>query len=281
MVDDPVIQRLQFGERARQHRERAKVSFGEADKHLGSYVGKLSKIENGIIAAKPAVVEAMIELYGLTAHDADRLRELGSEARRRSAPQGAVMGTSRYYVSLERNATEIRMVYNEIPGLLQTCDFAMAALARSPMVPSGDLLSLAAARAARSTELIHSGGARVGIVLGVEALYREVGGQTVLRDQLVRLQEMSVLDNVSLRIVEWSAGACPALSVPFTLLYVPSARTTIAYVEAMTRPDYIKATNPYLAAFDQATAIAASEEASRAILDARVSHLSEGVTHAR
>lgn len=271
---DPVIQRLQFGERARQHREAAGIDFADADMALGGYAGKLSKIENGVIAAQTPDIEAMIRMYGLTSQDADDLRELGKEARRRSAPKN-VGGKSRQYVSLERSAAEIRMVYNEIPGLLQTRDFAFAALTESPMVPGGEAFRQAEARAERGTRIVHPGGPQMWIVLGAEALYREVGGRSVLRDQLVRLAEVADMENVSFRILPWSAGVSPGLSCPFTLLYVKPART-IAYVASLTRPDYIRATGPYLAAFEHAYRIAATDDESRAILDGRLSDLSKG-----
>ncbi|GAB3504560.1 hypothetical protein FB471_1689 [Amycolatopsis cihanbeyliensis] len=270
----PVIQRLTFGERARQHREAAGIEFGEADRQLGGYSGKLSKIENGIIAAKPADVEMMIQLYKLRTRQADDFRALAKDARRRSAPQ-RVGSSSRQYVALERAASEIRMVYNEIPGLLQTQEFAHAALSVSPMLPAGEAFGHAEARAQRSERIVHPGGPDLWIVLGMEALYREVGGSEVLRRQLERLREIADMPNVHFRVLPWSAGASPALSCPFTLLYVKPDRT-LAYVESLTRPDYIKATGPHLVAFDHAYRIAAAEDESRAILEGRIVDLSQG-----
>ena len=83
------------------------------------------------------------------------------------------------------------------------------------------------------------------------------------------------MPNVRFRILPGSAGACPALSCPFTLLYVKPART-LAYVESLTRPDYIKATGPYLVAFDHAYRIAASQDESRVILEERIAELRQG-----
>jgi hypothetical protein len=49
------------------------------------------------------------------------------------------LGASRQYVSLERRATKIAMVYNEIPGLLQTAEFAYTALSLSPVIVVADM----------------------------------------------------------------------------------------------------------------------------------------------
>lgn len=269
---EPVIQRLMFGEQARQHREAAGFDFGEADRRLGGYSGKLSKIENGMIAAKPADVEAMISLYGLSNQAADDLRALASEARRRSAPE-RVGGTFRQYVQLERAATEIRMIYNEIPGLLQTRDTAFAQLSRSATVPSGEAFAVAVAREQRGARIIRPGGPDVWIVLGADAMNREVGGLDVLRGQLERLREVVDMPNVRFRVFPLSAGGVHALSCPFTLLYIKPART-VAYVESLTRAEYVKSTGPYVAAWDSAWQLASSESESRTILDHRIADLS-------
>lgn len=269
---EPVIQRLMFGERARQHREAAGVEFGEADARLGGYSGKLSKIENGTIAAKPTDVENMIELYRLSSQEADDFRALAGEARRRSAPE-RVGGTFRQYVQLERAASEIRMIYNDIPGLLQVKDYAYAQLSRSPIVPSGEVLASAEVREQRGARIIRPDGPDVWIVLGVDALHREVGGRNVLRRQLERLREVAAMPNVRFRVLPWEVGSIPALSCPFTLLYIKPART-IAYVESLTRAEYIKSTGPYVAAFDSTWQLAVPEAESAAILEAKITDLS-------
>jgi hypothetical protein len=45
---------------------------------------------------------------------------------------------------------------------------------------------------------------------------------------------------------------------------------TVAYVSSLTRTDYIKATAPYVAAFEQAWNLASSEGESTAMLEERI-----------
>lgn len=269
---DPVIQRLIFGELARQYREELRIDSADAARELGGYNAKLSKIEGGLIAADRTFVEAMIELYELDGIEADQLRDLAMSARRRATPS-RVPGNSRRYVALERVASEIRMVYNEIPGLLQTPDFARAALLRSPAIPGAEALGHAEARTQRGDQVLRQEGTQLWFVLGIEALYREVGGRDVMRRQLERVAEIAGMDNVRLRVLPWSAGSVPALSCPFTLLYIKPARS-IAYVASLTRPEYIKATDLYRLAFDQAWDLATHEGDSAAILKEKIAELS-------
>jgi hypothetical protein len=275
MSDDdagPVLQRLVFGEKARELRIAARVELAEADAALGKYRGKLSKIENGMLAPAAREVETMIGLYGVAEPDAEELRQMGADARKRASPE-RVAGTSRQYVSLERAATDIHMVYAEIPGILQTADYAQAQLARSPVVAAGEVEGLATARAERAHRVTSPDGPRIRAVIGEEALYRAVGGTNVLRAQLDRLRQMSSLPHIELRLISFSAGACAALSCPFTLLYLRNGRRMV-YVESLTRPDMIKSTGPYAAAFDLAWQTAETDQASQAILDRRINELS-------
>lgn len=273
-VSDPVIARLQCGELARTLREAAGMEPGKADKELaeaGGYATKLAKIEAGTIAPGSTDVDWMIKRYRPTPSDADELTRLATIARRRAKPVKTGKATQQY-VSLERRANAIRMVYNEIPGLLQTREYAYAALSMSPVVVAADVAGLAEERAERGRRIIRPDGPGVWIVLGEDALYRFSGGPAVLRAQHEHLRAVAQMPNVKFRVSPQAAGNVPALSCPFTLLDVePNKR--LAFVSSLTRPDYIKATDPYVAAFEQAWELAASEDESVAILEGRITDL--------
>lgn len=268
----PVVQRLIFGERVRQLRETAGIEMEAANQTLKWYRGKLSKVETGLLATKPHEVEAMLTLYGLRGSKADDMRDLAADARRTAAPE-RVADSARQYVALERVATEIRCVYNEVPGLFQTTEYAYAQLMRSPVIPGAQATGMAEARELRG-ERLRRGVTQVWAVLGEEALYRECGGRDVLRRQLERLHDISSLPNVSLRILPFSAGSSPALGCPFTLLYIEPARATIAYAETLTGADYIKSTGAYKVAITQAQELSASEDETRGLLTNRIESLS-------
>lgn len=271
---DPVIARLQFGELARQLREAAEVEYAEAERALGGYPGRLSKIETGLIGPKPSDELWMIARYAPSAETVEKLRTLALVARRRAKPT-KTLNVTRQYVSLERRATKIAMVYNEIPGLLQTAEFAFAALSLSPVIVASDLPGFARERAERGARVVRPGGPEVRIALGEDALHRSNGGPEVLRRQLEHLREVAEMPNVRFRALKRSTtnGIVPALSAPFTLLEVESK--TLAYVESVTRSDYIKASAPYVTAFEQAWGLAASEDESAAILDGRIADLAD------
>jgi Domain of unknown function (DUF5753) len=275
MADDdpgPVVQRLVCGEKAREWRLLRHIELVDADARLGKYRGKLSKIETGLLAPKPDETEALIGLYGLTGSDADEFRRLASEARRRSSSES--VGTSNLrYVVLERTAVEIRMAYPEVPGLLQTRDFALASLSRSTGITAAELPKQAAARAERGRRILTQDGPKVLAVIGEEALHYEVGSRDILREQIQWLRELADLPTVSLRVFTFTTGVSPALKCPFTLLYLSSPARTFAYVETLTKGDYVKTVQPYIDAFDLTWDLAENESATKRILDRRITDL--------
>ncbi|MEU4807521.1 DUF5753 domain-containing protein [Actinosynnema sp. NPDC023587] len=274
---DPVIARFQCGELARRLRLAAKLDHTEAEGLLRAltasfYSTKLTKIENGAMPPSPADVEAMVSLYLPTVEQSDDLRNLSKDARRRARPGATPNPRARQYLSLERLAAEIRMVYNEIPGLLQTREYAHAALSASPVVAASTVDGLAAERAERSHQIIRPDGARTWIVLGEEALHRASGGPDILRRQLERLHDIAVLPNVRFRVVPISAGIVAGLGAPFTLLHIAGGKS-MAFVATAVRGDYVKAVEPFMAVFGNAWDESASERVSIGILEARIADL--------
>ncbi|MBW4720898.1 DUF5753 domain-containing protein [Saccharothrix obliqua] len=233
------------------------------------YATELTKIENGVMPPSSRDVEAMIGLCLPALEQTDELRVLVRHARRHAVPGPR----ARQYLSLERLAVEIRMVYNEIPGLLQTREYAHAALSTSPLVAASAVGPLAAERAERSRTVIRPDGARLWIALGEEVLERASGGPAVLRDQLRYLRKISAMPNVRFRLVPKSAGTVSALSVPFTHLHMADGKS-IAFVATTLRGDYVKASELFTAVFQDAWERATPEEDSAAMLDAGIAALS-------
>ncbi|GAA4838842.1 helix-turn-helix transcriptional regulator [Saccharopolyspora rosea] len=262
----PIVQRLVLGERLRALREASGVALDDANARLKWYRGKLSKIENGTLGLSERELSTLLACYDVPGPEAAQVMQLGAEARRRAASE-RVNDWAKQYVPLERAATEIRLVYSEIPGLLQTKDCAKAQLARSPVVLAADVDDMAEAREERGNRLFRDNAPQVWVVLGEEALLRRIGTPTVMKAQLERLREMAKLPTVSLRVVPLDHGPYAGLSCPFTLLWIERARATIAYVETLTGADYVKTTRAYSLAFEQAQDGALNDDETLTLLD--------------
>ena len=270
----PVVQRLVLGAKVRQLRVAAGFAEVEAtnDELLRWYRGKLSKVETGLYALKPKEVEALITLYRVTGPEATELRQLATAARRQSAPE-RVPDTARQYVAFERAASDIRMIYGEVPGVFQTAEFARAQFLSSPVVLGAQVDSWADAREQRGERVRAAVGTSVTAILGEPALWWEVGGPGVLRRQLQRLVEFTELPHVTIRLLPFASGGAAGISTPFTLLYIEPAQVQIAYAETLTGADYYRTTGAYVAAFEQASQRALTEDESREALMRRINEL--------
>lgn len=113
------------------------------------------------------------------------------------------------------------------------------------------------------------------MVIGEEALLREIGGPDVLRGQLAHLRRMAELPNVNIQVIPLKAGAHVALGTPFTLLRFSTMATTFAYVEGLTTADCLRDhhARTYTLAFDRLRNMALREEESLALVDRRMSEL--------
>jgi hypothetical protein len=270
VIEDPgpAVQRLLLGQELRKLREAAGMTAEEANLQVPKwYRGKLSKVEHGQLRVTLDELNLLLKEYRATGGDADRVRALATESRRKTTP-ARVPDWAKQYVRLLNGASEIRLWFGEmVPGTLQTQDYAKAQLSASLLIPPVDIQPTALERERRGDRLFHEEAPRVWIVLGEEALRRPVGGPAVLKGQLQRLRDLALLQHVSFRTVPIAAGAHPALGCPFTLVYVESTGTTIAYEETLTDGDYIKNPHAYTLAFDHVSRVALSEGESLALLE--------------
>ncbi|WP_021599473.1 helix-turn-helix domain-containing protein [Actinomadura welshii] len=136
----------------------------------------------------------------------------------------------------ERRATRIRMWEpTMIPGLLQTSDYARAALMAGT---SNELDADLERRVSRKAAVFDKEAPpRVTAYLSWAALAQLVGSREIMRDQLTQLIELSELPHVNIRVVENSAGAHPGLDGPIMILTVDDR--DLAYDEATTRGRFL------------------------------------------
>ncbi|WP_410671279.1 helix-turn-helix domain-containing protein [Amycolatopsis sp. cmx-4-68] len=273
----PALQRIMLGEDLRELRDAAGLTSDDAAEALGWYRAKVSKVETGSAKITDADVERLIEVYRIDQDRAEQLRRLARDARRR-LPPARVPDFAAKYVTLEASAADIKLYFGDfIPALFQTKDYARALLEPSVIVSPADVDQMADDRAARARRLSSGKGPLVWLVLGEEALRRQVGGPAVLLEQLRQLRTMATLPNVTLQVLKLESGAHPAVGMSFTILELGQQRR-IVYMESLTGSDYL--TRPphvriYSLVFGRLQAMALGREESRALLDDVIRELEE------
>lgn len=272
----PAVRRVQVGLSLRNLRERAGVKPKEIAERLDWYATKVTRVEKGELTISAAEVEVLLTMLSVSdGKEANQLRELAREARRRDQP-AKVPDWAATYVALEGAATEIKTYDPElIHGTLQTEDYARAILS-DPLDDSRDIEPAIRERMTRGSRVIDGTGPSLWCVLGEAVLYREVGSREMLREQLEYLRMAARRPNITIQIMPFSAGQHVAMGASWVLLHLGDPVATYAYLEGLTGSDYLDKpahTDRYVAAFDKLRAGAASERATVATLERRIKEL--------
>src|SRR5690606_7762187 len=135
----PTISRLQLGMELQQLRERAGKDRAEVAARLGWYPGEGRRVEQGTATVSATEIDALVSFLDADPATADRIRRLGTEARKRGS-YGKVSDWTRTYVGMEAGASEIDIFAEElIPGLLQTEDYAREVAKESLVTKAADV----------------------------------------------------------------------------------------------------------------------------------------------
>lgn len=272
-------QRITLGQKLQDARRRSGMSTADVEPVMGWYVGKLARLEAGTRTVSKAEIERLAELYQIPAAERATLTVLNEGARKRESPS-RVADFAQTYVTLERAAQAICYFDAElIHALLQTPAYATEVLAQSS---HEDVPDRVADRMARQAILSREDAPAFRAVLGEAALYREVGGVDVLREQLEHLIEVSKATNVGVRILPFSVGAHRGLGVAFTMLDIADPELKRVYIEGFTDATYIHEpveTAVYAAKFEDLWSAALSDDESVTILRRRIDTL--GGSHGR
>ncbi|KAA2264298.1 helix-turn-helix domain-containing protein [Solihabitans fulvus] len=271
----PVVQRILLGADLRDARDAAALSNADASKALGWYTGKLSKIEQGDMKVTDKDLDKAVRLYKIPADHAAKLRQLSVDARRK-LPPARVPAHGVKYVNLERAATELKIFNADcFPGTVQTADYARAVLARSVTVSPADVDRMAEDRTKRLERMKSPNAPRLWLVVGEEALCREIGGPAVLRAQLEQVRELAELPHVCVQVVPFDGGAHASHGVAFSIVTLIEGRSGIVFIEGLTATDYLGGEHAriYDLAFENLRATTLSQQRTMERITQRIGEL--------
>nr|BFE66871.1 hypothetical protein GCM10020092_001720 [Actinoplanes digitatis] len=205
----PTIRRRRLGAELRRYRDEAGVTIDVVADRLGCSPSKVSRIETGHTSATPRDVKDMLDIYGISGIESEELVQISREARQKGwwHPFSTVLTGA--YVGLEAAAKSIRAYEQQVvPGLLQTDKYAIAMIRAARLGDSDrEIEQRVRVRMARQALLIQDDPIELWVVLDEAVVSRPVGGDEVMRDQLLRLVEATRMPNVTLQILPFAAGA--------------------------------------------------------------------------
>lgn len=216
----------------RDARTRQGFTVTKAASIAGFTQGTLTKYERAENPFPKTVVYRLADLYEIDQDIRDKLvelagqKELGWWQRHREIPEwfGA-------YIALE---SEARSVFNYqdgiIPGLLQTERYARAIFASDVnLLSEAQIEEMVAVRMKRQGRLVEDPPLGLNAVVNESALYRRVGGEEVMFDQLTRLLEGAELPNVELRVLPFEAGEHAANEGAFVIMQFPELLANVTF----------------------------------------------------
>lgn len=222
-------------------REERGLSRERVAERIGTSETSIFRYEKGETRPQPAVVAAMLDVYGATAAERDELLEMARDARKRGwwhRHRQSLKPGFDSYIGLEAAASIVRTYEAQtVPGLLQTEAYARANIVATSlnMVPA-EIEERLSVRMSRQ-DLITRSTDRVQLVaiLDEAVLRRQVGGPEAMREQIRHLIDMAALPNVVMHVLPFAAGAHPGMEGPFCLLSFPEPDDSdLVYLEQAT-----------------------------------------------
>ncbi|WP_156723665.1 helix-turn-helix domain-containing protein [Streptomyces apocyni] len=247
----PVVRRRKLGAELRSLRDQAGLTSGEVARLVGWHQSKVSRIETGRSAAKPADVRLLLDRYDVRDPELRALLEAlaGTEgdgvARHQwwHAYKGLLPAAYRDFISLESQACRMRTLETSVvPGLLQTPEYARA-VTRAALggLTESEVEALVEVRLARQDVLRADPPLELSAVLDEAVLRRPVGGYGVMARQLRGLREAMRLPQVRLQVLPFSAGAHIGLTGSFVMFSFPNiSDLDVVVLDHMTSSLYLE-----------------------------------------
>lgn len=246
----PTVRRRQLGRTLRAMRDRLNLTQEEAAERTDGKISsaKLSRIETAKNAATAADVERLLDLYGIADDDLRRdMLRLTREGAQRGWWQSYRSVLSPVYqdlISLEAEAATIRTwQVASIPGLLQTPQYAHAAIASTAMSEaiSDKVQALVEVRLARQSVLTRDQPLRLRAIIGEAALRTQLPDPTVMYDQLSRLLHFASLPTIDIQVLPIGAPLTVGQTGSFTILgFGDLAELSVVHLEQLTSALYVE-----------------------------------------
>ena len=207
-------------------------------------------------------LQALLDVYGVTGAQRDKLLQIARERRQRPWWQEYRDLPNLPLATREADAASI-FQYSALlmPGLLQTEAYARAVLGAIRVdAKAGDIQRRLGLRMDRQALLTSEGAPEYWGVLDEAVLRRAVGGRTIMHEQLRRLIDAAELPNVTLQVLAFESGAHAGMDGEFTILrYLDPEDPDVVYIENTGGDMYVEkpdVTRRYNVIFDHLRAAA-------------------------
>jgi transcriptional regulator with XRE-family HTH domain len=271
----PVVRQRLLAAELRRLRELRGLKGDELAKRIGWSASKVSRYELGRTTPKPEDVQRLLQYYDVDPLRQAELLALAREAAGKGWWDAYADVLPEELSSLIGMETEARSSWvwhiEVIPGLLQTAAYAREVnrgYQRTAHVSPRQMERRVEARLERQQILRRDPPFELSVVLDESALRRRMAPNSVMREQLQRLTEVSKLPNVTLRVLPLQR-LNPVITGSFVLLRFGAADDTllpdVVYAERLNSNLFFEDDNEtylYQVAFERLTEIALEPQES-------------------
>lgn len=266
----PAVGRRRLAVELRRLRVAAGLTIQDVARAMECSVGKVSRVETGLVTARIQDVRELLDLYSVPEPERSGLLDLVRLSRKKAwwhAYGDVVPPESAKYYGLEDGAATIREYASLlVPGLLQTETYAAAMMSPAQDVEPHVRQRRLELRMRRQELLTRDDPPSVEVILHEPVLFNTMTGKDVTAGQFTRLVELARKPHVSIRVLPMAAGPHEAAGVPFTIFGFTSPEDpSVAYHEQPTRNTLIDQPDElawYERAFTQAAKLALSPKRS-------------------
>lgn len=236
----PTVRLRRLAAELRALRSTGGLTREDVSEQTGINPATLYRIESAKSRPQRRTLMAMLDLYGVT--DSDRRTELIALSR-----QAAQLGWLRAYeselpelyttyISFEAEARSVRNYESLIvPGLLQTEEYAREVIKGGlPLAGENDVRTRVEARMQRQEVLRKKDPLRLWVILDEAVLHRQVGGSSVMIDQMQAIVSAVAEPHVTLQVIPFQGGAHAGMPGSFVVMDFPDpADPALVYIDSM------------------------------------------------
>ncbi|MFJ6136516.1 helix-turn-helix domain-containing protein [Kitasatospora sp. NPDC092286] len=242
---EATVRQRQLGNQLRAIREKRGLTLEAVELLTGLTPAKLSRVELAKTPAKPADVEKLARAYECDDELRESLVAVAREGNKRGwwfNYQDVLAPWLADQISLESSAASFRTFQVQlIPGLLQTADYARAAIGRLAIgASSEDVEARVRVRRERQAVLTQPKPLEVWAVIHEVALRSLVGGAPTMRGQMEKLLELAVLPNVTIQVMPSETGVHQGMNGPFSILGFPGSDLDVVLLEGLLSSEWVE-----------------------------------------
>jgi transcriptional regulator with XRE-family HTH domain len=235
----PTLRLRRLAAELRRLRSVSGLTREEVTERTGINAATLYRLETVQARPQRRTLVALLDLYDVNDDARAELLDLARQSTEQSWLQSFPSDLPEAYTTYILFESEARSLLNYeslfIPGLLQTEDYARAALQRGlPTATKDEIQRRVEARMSRQGVLTREAPLRLWTIVDEGALHRPVGGRDVMAAQLDHLAESGgELPHVTLQVIPYDVGGHPGMAGAFAIVQFgqPSA-ADVVYIES-------------------------------------------------